>query len=88
MSRPLNVLVALFSLWNGDGMRDLLSWWGFGAVSLLLLAGGIALLLRERAQTKALLLSWRAVPIALFILFEIWFLVPLPKGPIEDLLGY
>ena len=28
------------------------------------------------------------VPIALFVLFEIWFLVPLPKGPIEDFLGY
>ena len=61
------VLVALFSLWNGDGVRDLLSWWGFGAVSLLLLAGGIVLLLRERERTKALLLSWRAVPIALFM---------------------
>lgn len=61
------VLVALFSLWNGDGMRDLLSWWGFGAVSLLLLAGGIVLLVRERERSKALLLSWRAVPIALFV---------------------
>ena len=29
-----------------------------------------------------------AVPIALFMLFEIWFLVPLPKGPLEDFLGY
>jgi hypothetical protein len=28
------------------------------------------------------------VPIALFLLFEIWFLVPLPKGPVENLLGY
>lgn len=28
------------------------------------------------------------VPIALFLLFEIWFLVPLPKGPLEDFLGY
>ncbi|MSP89387.1 MAG: tripartite tricarboxylate transporter TctB family protein [Alphaproteobacteria bacterium] len=28
------------------------------------------------------------VPIALFMLFEVWFLVPLPKGPIEALLGY
>jgi putative tricarboxylic transport membrane protein len=28
------------------------------------------------------------VPIALFLLFEIWFLVPLPKGPLERLLGY
>jgi hypothetical protein len=29
-----------------------------------------------------------AVPFALFLLFEIWFLVPLPKGPLEDMLGY
>jgi putative tricarboxylic transport membrane protein len=28
------------------------------------------------------------VPIALFIVFEIWFLVPLPKGPVEAWLGY
>jgi putative tricarboxylic transport membrane protein len=29
-----------------------------------------------------------AVPFALFLLFEIWFLVPLPKGPLEDFFGY
>jgi hypothetical protein len=29
-----------------------------------------------------------AVPVAVFLLFEIWFLVPLPKGPLEHLLGY
>jgi putative tricarboxylic transport membrane protein len=28
------------------------------------------------------------VPIALFLMFEKWFLVPLPKGPLEALLGY
>jgi putative tricarboxylic transport membrane protein len=28
------------------------------------------------------------VPVALFFMFEVWFLVPLPKGPIEDALGY
>ena len=28
------------------------------------------------------------IPVALFALFEIWFLVPLPKGPLEDWLGY
>jgi putative tricarboxylic transport membrane protein len=28
------------------------------------------------------------VPIVLFFLFEKWFLVPLPKGPIEEWLGY
>ncbi len=27
-------------------------------------------------------------PIVLFIVFEIWFLVPLPKGPFEAWLGY
>ena len=29
-----------------------------------------------------------AVPVVAFVLFEIWFLVPLPKGPIENMLGY
>jgi len=29
-----------------------------------------------------------AVPVAMFLLFEIWFLVPLPKGPLETLIGY
>jgi hypothetical protein len=28
------------------------------------------------------------VPVALFFMFEKWFLVPLPKGPIENWLGY
>lgn len=28
------------------------------------------------------------VPLALFVMFEVWFLVPLPKGPLEAALGY
>jgi hypothetical protein len=28
-----------------------------------------------------------AVPVIAFLMFEKWFLVPLPKGPIEELLG-
>ncbi len=28
------------------------------------------------------------VPILLFFVFEVWFLVPLPKGPLEAWLGY
>jgi hypothetical protein len=28
------------------------------------------------------------VPVAAFFTFEIWFLVPLPKGPLESWLGY
>ena len=29
-----------------------------------------------------------AVPILTFLMFEMWFLVPLPKGPIENMLGF
>ena len=29
-----------------------------------------------------------AVPMITFMMFEIWFLVPLPKGPLEHFLGY
>jgi putative tricarboxylic transport membrane protein len=29
-----------------------------------------------------------AVPILTFFMFEVWFLVPLPKGPLERMLGY
>jgi putative tricarboxylic transport membrane protein len=29
-----------------------------------------------------------AVPFSLFLVFEHWFLLPLPKGPLEDALGY
>ena len=28
------------------------------------------------------------VPILTFLMFEMWFLVPLPKGPLERFLGY
>jgi len=29
-----------------------------------------------------------AVPVLTFLMFEIWFLVPLPKGPVESMLGF
>ncbi|MBI3451924.1 MAG: tripartite tricarboxylate transporter TctB family protein [Rhodospirillales bacterium] len=29
-----------------------------------------------------------SVVIILFMMFEVWFLVPLPKGPVEDFFGY
>ena len=28
------------------------------------------------------------VPLAMFLMFELWFKVPLPKGPLEAWLGY
>jgi len=29
-----------------------------------------------------------SVPVLTFMIFELWFLVPMPKGPLEDWLGY
>jgi len=29
-----------------------------------------------------------AIPVATFLIFEVWFLVPMPKGPLEAWLGY
>lgn len=29
-----------------------------------------------------------SVPVIIFVMFEVWFLVPLPKGPVEAMLGF
>jgi putative tricarboxylic transport membrane protein len=29
-----------------------------------------------------------AIPVTTFMIFELWFLVPMPKGPLENWLGY
>lgn len=65
--RDLYAFVALFSLWDGDGLRDALSWWGFGAVSLLLLGFGVVLLRQERARLRRVLLHWHAAPVLAFM---------------------
>jgi exopolysaccharide production protein ExoQ len=59
--------VALFSLWDGDGVRDALSWWGFGAVSLVLLVLGVLVLVQEKAAVLRALRSWSAVPVLAFM---------------------
>ena len=41
-----------------------------------------------RFQWLTILIVSIAVPVLLLIVFELWFLVPLPKGPLEDLFGY
>lgn len=66
-SRDAYAFVALFSLWDGDGVRDALSWWGFGAVSLVLVVLGIVVLVQERAALRRLLLSWTAAPVLAFM---------------------
>jgi putative tricarboxylic transport membrane protein len=63
----------------------LIGWIGIYAASALFIFGFMLTIGRE-GFIKALLVSL-AVPAALFLMFERWFLVPLPKGPIEALLG-
>jgi putative tricarboxylic transport membrane protein len=41
-----------------------------------------------RHSWPATLVLTLAFPIAAFVVFEIWFLVPMPKGPLEAWLGY
>ena len=49
---------------------------------------GTFMLWQGKYKWPATLAVSLGVPIAMFLMFEIWFLVPLPKGPLEHLLGY
>jgi len=49
---------------------------------------GTFMLWQGKYKLPATLAVSLGVPIATFLMFEIWFLVPLPKGPLEHLLGY
>lgn len=59
---------------------------GIYLAAALFIAGFMAVFGREPAWKAALVGA--GVPLALFMLFERWFLVPLPKGPIEAMLGF
>jgi putative tricarboxylic transport membrane protein len=64
----------------------LINWIGIYVASGLLIGFFMRWLGKYRwSLTVALAIG---VPLLLFIVFERWFLVPLPKGPVEDLLGY
>ena len=59
---------------------------GIYVSSGLFMAGMMAMLGGFRAwQVAAAAL---VTPLAFFVVFEIWFAVPLPKGPLEAMLGY
>ena len=55
-------------------------------IASIVLIAGFMMWLGKYAWYKAILLGI-AVPVAFYIAFEKWFLVPLPKGPIEYWLG-
>lgn len=60
-------------------------WLGIYLASALLMAGFMRWV--GRYGWLQILLVSVAVPVISYVTFEKWFLVPLPKGPIEDLLG-
>jgi putative tricarboxylic transport membrane protein len=63
----------------------LVPWLGLYVASMLLIAVFMKWLGRYGwGLTLAIAIG---VPVAAYVMFEKWFLVPLPKGPIEDLLG-
>lgn len=59
---------------------------GIYVSSVIFIAG--FMLFQGKYKVLPTLLVSVGVPLAIFVLFEIWFLVPLPKGPIENMLGY
>jgi hypothetical protein len=64
----------------------LVGWLGI-YVAAFIYVGGFMLWQGKYGWLPALLVS-AGLPLVLFLVFEKWFLVPLPKGPIEALLGY
>jgi hypothetical protein len=65
--------------------------WLIGVLGLYVAAGifimGFMLFFGRQNPLKALAVGV-CVPLVLFMMFEKWFLVPLPKGPLEAMLGY
>jgi hypothetical protein len=59
---------------------------GIYVCSAILIAGFMIWLGRYPVLTAVAVAL--AMPIVTFLMFEIWFLVPLPKGPLESMLGY
>ncbi len=63
----------------------LIGWIGFYAASILYI-GFFMIWLGKYSWLRSVAVA-ASVSVATFLLFEIWFRVPLPKGPIEAFLG-
>ena len=79
IAQVLKVLLPL------DVYVGVIPWIGIYVASALLIAGFMRWIGRYGwLLTLAISIG---LPVLTFVMFEMWFLVPLPKGPIEDLLG-
>jgi putative tricarboxylic transport membrane protein len=63
----------------------LIGWIGF-YVSSMVFIGFFMLWLGKYSWPRSVSVS-AAVIVCIFLMFEVWFRVPLPKGPLENLLG-
>jgi putative tricarboxylic transport membrane protein len=68
------------------GFVILIAWLGLYVASFIYIGG--FMLWQGKYRLLPTLAVSAGLPIALFLVFELWFLVPLPKGPLEHLLGY
>jgi putative tricarboxylic transport membrane protein len=73
-------------LWPTIAYVILIAWLGLYVASFIYI-GAFMLWQGKYGWLPALAVSI-GLPIVLFGVFELWFLVPLPKGPLEHLLGY
>ena len=73
-------------LFPSIGFVILIAWLGIYVASFIYV-GAFMLWQGKYGWLPALAVS-AGLPIVLFLVFELWFLVPLPKGPVEHLLGF
>lgn len=73
-------------LWPATGMVLLTEFLGLYVASALYL--GFYMRWMGRHSRLAVIVLSLGIPLATFLIFERWFLVPLPKGPLEAWLGY
>ncbi len=64
----------------------LVGWLGIYVASFLYIGG--FMLWQGKYRILPTLAISVGIPVVLFLVFELWFLVPLPKGPLERLIGY
>ena len=73
-------------LWPAVALVVVTQWLGLYVAAALYTGFSMRWIGRHRWLTVALVAV--GVPVATFIVFEQWFLVPMPKGPLEAWLGY
>ncbi len=73
-------------LWPATAMVILITPLGLYVASALYL--GFYMRWVGRHSWLAVILCSVGVPLLTFVVFELWFLVPMPKGPVEAWLGY